>query len=279
MFTHYRRALESCQPYLLATQEISPLLEMAPLGIDLQEKGLILDPQARKNEVFLHLLQQLDRLNFGTLGMAMPKWVFYDCGVMPSAVFGFCGPAASLEPWVRRALKVPADYDGPVPLSIFIAIPMLENGSWFTHTLCTLNQACTGAAPEGLVMLSLALGVRILKIQTLYGATQWRNPRLGSFVSIGPLQLLTAYTPSHSVVRTLTWKLRLRRFLVEAALISPSTSSDAPPATHMLDVDDVTALIALQRDLEAGIPYAIVGRPTIRGSIVQVPLHRGALEQ
>ena len=120
-------------------------------------------------------------------------------------------------------------------------------------------------------MLSLALGVRVLKVQTLYGATQWRNPRLGSFVSIGPLQLLTAFTPSHTVVRTLTWRLRLRRFLVEAALISTSTSSDAPPATHMLDVDDDAALIALQRDLEAGIPYAIVGQPTVRGSIVQVP--------
>ena len=127
-------------------------------------------------------------------------------------------------------------------------------------------------------MLSLVFGVRVLKVQSLYGATQWRNPRLASFVSIGPLQLLTAYTPSHSVVRSLTWKLKLRRFLVEAALISPSTSSDAPPATHMLDVDDEVALIALQRDLEAGIQYAIVGQPPVRGSIVQVPLHRGGLE-
>ena len=275
MFTHYKRALDECQPYLLATREVAPLLEWEPLGMDIRERGLVLDPQQRGGADFLHLLQNLDRLSYGTLGMAMPKWVFYDCGVMPSAVFGFCGPASSLDPYVHRALDIPKGYDGPVPLSIFIAIPTLE-GAWFTHTLCSLNSVCTGAAPEGLLLLSLALGVRILKVQTLYGTTQWRSHRLGTFVGLAPLEVVTAYTPSHSVRRTLTWRLHLRRFLVEAALIKPGTSPTAPPATHVLDVDDENALITLQREIEAGIPYSIVGPPTRRGSIVQVPLHRGA---
>ncbi len=274
MFTHYRRAFEHCQPYVLATEEVSPLLEWAPLGVDVVGTGLVLDPQVRANEPFLHLLRNLDLLTFGILGMAMPKWVFYDCGVMPSAVFGFCGPAASLEPWVRRALEVPPDYDGPVPLSIFIAIPTVEPGGFFTHTLCSLNDVCTGAAPAGLTMLSFALGVRLLKVQTLYGTTQWRSGRLRKFVSMGPLELITAYTPAHSMRRTLTWRLRQRRFLTEAAIIKPGTSPAAAPATHMLDVDDEDALIALQKEIEAGAEYEIVGPTTKRGSIVQVPLHR-----
>lgn len=277
MLTHYERAFSNCRPYLLATRQVAPLLEYAPLGVDIRHNGLLLDPQRRINEPFLHLLQKLDQLAFGTLGMHMPKWVFYDCGVMPSAVFGFCGPASSLEPWVRRTLEIPADYDGPVPLSLFIAIPTLEDGAWFTHTLCSLSQVCTGAAPEGLVMLSLALGVRIIRARTLYGTTQWRSERLRTFASFGPLQLVTAYTPAHSVRRTMTWRLKLRRFLVEAAVIKPGTSPAAPPATHMLDVDDTDALIALQRDIEAGTQCSIVGPPVIHGSIVQVPLRKGNL--
>ncbi len=274
MLTHYKRALKGCRPYLLATSPVAPLLEYAPLGVDLRTNGLLLDPQKRINEEFLHLLQNLDRLAFGALGLHMPKWVFYDCGVMPSAVFGFCGPADSLEPWVRRTLEVPSNYKGAVPLSIFIAIPTLEDGAWFTHTLCSLNQVCIGAAPAGLDVLSLALGVRVLRAKTLYGINQWRSDRVGTLSSFGPLRVLTAYTPAHSMKRAFTWRLELQRFLVEAAVIKPGTSPAAPPATHLLDVDDVDGLIALQREIEAGGQCDIVGPPITRGSIVQMPIRR-----
>ncbi len=277
MLTHYHRAFQHCRPYVLATRAVAPHLDLKPLGLDLHEDGLVLDPQARKNEPFLRLLQHLDRLTFGPLGMEMPKWVFYDCGVMPSAAFGFAGPAASLEPWVRRALAVPDDYDGPVPLSLFIGIPTLQRNAWFTHTLCSLNHVCPGAAPAGLTTLSLTYGLRVLQARTLYGTAQWRSERLSVFVSLGPLSLLTAYTPAHSVKRTLTWRLELERYGLEAALLKPGTSPSAPPATHMLDVDDEDALISLQKEIESGVPYAIVGPPTTRGSIVQVPLCRGGL--
>lgn len=275
LLTHYQRAFSECRPYLLATRQVAPLLDTRPHGIDLHQTGLVLDPQARVNEPFLHLLQNLDRMTFGPLGMAMPKWVFYDCGVMPSAAFGFCGPARSLEPWVHRALDIPDRYDGMVPLSLFIAIPTVEKGAWFTHTLCSLNHACPGAAPAGLTLLSMAFGVRILPARILYGTSQWRSERLGSYVSFGPLEVVTAYTPAHSVRRTLTWRLHLQQFGVESALMKPGgVSPSAPPATHMLDVDDEEALIALQRDIERGVRVAIVGPPSTRGSIVQVPLRR-----
>ncbi len=275
MFPHFKRAFDECQPYVLATRHVAPRLEWEPLGFDLRKKGLVLDPQEQRNETFLHLLQNLDRLAFGAHGMAMPKWVFYDCGVMPSAVFGFCGPATSLEPWVRRALDVPDHYSGPVPLTIFIAIPTLEPGAWFTHTLCSINQVAEGAAPAGLRLLSMTLGLRLLKAETLYGTVQWRSDRVGTYVGVGPLELVTAFTPAHSFRRSLTFRLRLRRFLIEAALVKPGTSPGAPPATHMLDVDDEDALIRIQREIEAGVPFSIVGPPETRGSIVQIPLRRG----
>jgi hypothetical protein len=278
LLTHYQRALDRCQPYLLATEQVKPLLEMSPLGVNIQECGLVLDPQARKNEPFLHLLQQLDRLTFGPLEMAMPKWVFYDAGVMPSAVFGFCGPSSTLEPWVHRALGVPEGYSGLVPLTIFIAIPTTEDGTWFTHTLTSLNQVCMGtAAPAGLTMLSICLGTRVLKVRNLYGTTQWRSHRLDTLTALGPLDLATAYTPNHSVRRTFTWRLAIERPLIEAALLSSGVSAAARPATHILDVDDDDALISLQHEIEAGVRVQIVGPTLVRGSLVQCPIRKEAL--
>ena len=262
MFDLYLRAFARCRPYVLATQATAPRLELVPLGVDIQETGLVLDPQRRENEPFLHLLQSLDRLAFGPLGMAMPPWVFYDCGVMPGTVFGFCGPASDLEPWVRRALGVDPAYDGPVPLSIFIAIPMLQAGAWFTHTFCTLNRVCPGAAPAGLAQLTFALGVRVQKIHELYGTDQWRSDRIAALVGFGPLEVVTAYTPAHSMVRTLPWRLRLRRLRVEAALL------------QFLDVDDDAALIRVQREIEAGVQYVVAGPPVVRGSTYQLPVTR-----
>lgn len=275
LFTHFRRALDECAPYLLATQNNRPQLELAPLGVSLKRKGLILDPQKRENEDFLHLVQSLDRLTFGPLEMTMPKWVSYDAGIMPSGIFGFCGQPSSLDDWVKRALKVPEDYQGQVPLTQFIAIPTPEADSWYLHTLSSLNQVCMGAAaPANLTLLTLCLGVRVFRMKKLYGATQWRSSRLGMYVGLGPLEMMTAYTHNHSVKKSVTWRLNIQRPLVEAALINDGTSVAAQPATHMLDVDDIDALKQIQSEIEAGIKYHIVGQPITRGSIVQVPVRR-----
>ena len=275
LFTHFSRALDECMPYLLTTQHNYPQLQLAPLGISLKKRGVILDPQVRANEDFLHLLQNLDRLTFGPLEMTMPKWASYDAGIMPSGIFGFCGKVATLDAWVRKALKVPDDYQGHIPLTQFIAIPTPESNAWYLHTISSLNQVCMGAAaPANLNLLTLCLGVRVFRMQRLYGATQWRSSRLGMYVGLGPLEIITAYTHNHSVKKSVTWRLDIQRALVEAALINDGTSIAAQPATHMIDVDDIVALKHIQNEIEAGIKYYIVGRPSTRGSIVQVPVRR-----
>ena len=275
LFTHFRRALDECMPYLLTTQHNYPQLELAPLGISLKKRGIILDPQVRANEDFLHLLQNLDRLTFGPLEMTMPKWVSYDAGIMPSGIFGFCGKVATLDVWVRKALQVPDDYEGYIPLTQFIAIPTPESNAWYLHTISSLNQVCMGAAaPANLNLLTLCLGVRVFRMQRLYGATQWRSSRLGMYVGLGPLEIITAYTHNHSVKKSVTWRLDIQRALVEAALINDGTSIAAQPATHMIDVDDIDALKHIQDEIESGIKYYIVGQPSTRGSIVQVPVRR-----
>ena len=46
----------------------------------------------------------------------------------------------------------------------------------------------------------------------------------------------------------------------------------------MIDVDDVESLKRLQAEIEEGVRYQIVGPPTTRGSIVQVPVRRSIAE-
>ena len=275
LFAHFQRAFEDCSPYLLATKHNQPFFEMSPLGISIAKRGLILDPQKRANESFLHLVQELDKITFGPLEMTMPKWVSYDAGIMPSGIFGFCAQAPKLEQWVKRALAVPEDYIGQVPLTQLIAIPTPEKGAWYLHTISSINQVCMGAAaPANLILLTLCLAVRVFRMQRLYGASQWRSSRLNMYVSLGPLEILTAYTYNHSVQKTVTWCLDIQRPLVEAALINDGASTIAPPATHMIDVDDVEQLKFIQKEIEQGVKYHIVGSPLIRGSIVQVPVRR-----
>ena len=275
LFAHYRRAFNECAPYLLTTREHQHLLELAPLGVSITKRDGVIDAQKRGNRDFLHLLQQLEKLTFGPLEMTMPKWVSYDAGIMPAGIFGFSSAAPRLEDWVRSALKVRPDYQGHVPLTQFISIPTPEEGSWYLHTFSSLNQVCMGAAtPANLTLLTLCLGVRVFRMKRLYGGTQWRSTRLNKFVSLGPLEVITAYTPNHSVPKTLTWRLELKRPLIEAALINNGASVAALPATHMVDVDDEDALKQMQSEIEDGVRYQIVGQPMTRGSIVQVPVRR-----
>ena len=66
--------------------------------------------------------------------------------------------------WVLRALQVPPQYEGPVPLSMYVAIPMIEPGSWHTYTLCSLNEVAPGSGPAGLTVLTEAAGVQMFGV-------------------------------------------------------------------------------------------------------------------
>ena len=281
MLSLYGPILAQCEPYLIANPWIVPDLNLQPLGLAIPPHN-VLHPQERRHAAFLQMLQLVDKLTFGPFGMEMPSWVFYDCAVMPGAVFGLAIRAEKLEDWAREAMQVPPGYTGLVPVSLFIAIPMLagfaENvevpHTWLLYTLESLNQVSPGIAPAGILKLTLALGLRVFPIQTLYGTTQWRSPKLKVYADLGPLALVTAYTPAHSLPRTLSFRLQLRDVHHNTLLASPRVHPAAPPPNTLLDVDDVAALRQLQRDIEAGWRVYVVGHTIEHGAHVRVPLHR-----
>ncbi len=280
---HYSRILDTCEPYLIATRLIADHLSTTPLGIEIPRDNRF-DPQALASAPFLSVLRRCDALTFGPYGMQMPQWVFYDCAVMPGAVFGLGARASRLEPWARAALGVEPDYHGLVPLSAFITIPMLEGAherregeppsAWLLYTLHSMNSVSPGIGPEGLSTATLALGLRVFPIRTLYGVSQWRNPRLGVYADLGPLELVTAYTPAHSLPRTLCFRARIEPLTLDALLIGPRMHPRSPPPNVLLDVDDVAELRRVQTEIEQGVRYELVGAPETRGAFVLAPLHR-----
>ncbi len=269
MLQYYRRILDDCEPYVIARQALWGGLDLAPLGVEVPV-GNVFDPQRVAHGPFMQLVGRLDELTYGPLALNMPSWVFYDCAVVPGAIFGFARRAAALPPWARKTLRVPDDYEGLVPVSMFIAIPMAHRKAQLVFTLCSLNEVAPGAAPEGLWRLTLAAGTAALAVDVMVGTVQWRSPQLGLYATLGPLKLLTAWTPAHDVRETATFYVQVddeaRGRLLRGDLV-PSSEAE-----RFVDADDLGALRALQSEVEEGVDVWVIGPAEIRGSDTRVPL-------
>lgn len=297
MLHHYAPILSMCEPFVIAHAGIRGALNLTPMGVAIPAANVI-DPQLRRHAAFVGLLRKLDALTFGPFGMTMPPWVFYDCAVMPGAFLGLGMRAERLEPWALEALEVPRDYDGLIPVSQCIAIPKLSSyapahagghdldphgrtdlpETWLLYSLESINQVSPGFAPPGVLALTLALGLSCIPIRRIYGVTQWRSPKLDTYVGLGPIELVTAWTPAHSLPRTLTFRLEPEEIRIPALLDAAAWHPLAPPPNELLNPDDPAALQALQARLEAGWRVRVVGPARGHGAHLRVPLATTAPE-
>lgn len=281
MLFNYAAILDVCEPFLIAHQGVREVLNTCPAGVTIPADNII-DPQHQRHGDLFRQLRRLDRMTFGPFGMTMPSWVFYDCAVMPGAFFGLAARASRLEPWALDALEVPAGYTGLIPLSQVIAIPVLSGfrdgktipDTWLMYSAESINQVSPGMAPAGLLKLTLALGLRVFPLKTLLGTSQWRSHKLPTYLDLGPFELVTAYTPAHSLPRTLSFRIDIAETNLITLLATPRRHPDSPPPNALLDPDDVPSLRALQRDLEAGWRVRVVDHPSYYGSQVRVGLHK-----
>lgn len=272
MLDRYAKIFESCEPYLVRTRRYQGQMSLSPMGVPIAPDN-IFDPHDLSSAQFLTLVQRMDDLVHHPVGMKMARWVFYDCAEMPGVIFGFGQKANKLPGWLREALGVGDDYEGLVPLSNLIMIPMLPPGAFLSYSLCSINQVCPGGAPAGLSLMTLLLGLKVVPLRELYSTTQWRSPTLPILTQFGPLELLTAYTPAHSLPATLTFRFGVdAERLSQAVLGAPALAQ----GTILLDADDTSAMRRLQAEIEAGARYSVVGRPISSGALTLVPLARAA---
>jgi hypothetical protein len=225
-----------------------------------------INPQLLENAEFVDLVQNLDNISFGPMGLHMPGWVFYDCGVMPGMVFGLARPAQSVKPWVRRVMGVADDYDGLVPLTMFIAIALLPENSWLVYTLTGINEVAPGSTSGCMVRDTLAGGVALLDVKTLYATMQWRSRSFPHYTALGPLRLLTAWTPAHDIPSTLTFRIEVGEGASSVLLRSTDEiAPNTPVPNRVIDVDDPDVLQELQAVIESGAHVQVIAPPQSLG--------------
>ncbi|HRO66913.1 MAG TPA: hypothetical protein PL182_05055 [Pseudobdellovibrionaceae bacterium] len=147
---------------------------------------------------------------FGPAGMEMPRWVFYDCAVVPGFVAGFACRASKVPEAMKKVLQVGPDGEW-VPLSLFIIIPTMRRGEWVAHNLCTINSLLPDKKDHlyGLGFLSKAFGLWYANVEQCTGFTQWGSPALKLHSHYGYMEILGAYAPIHSHAKTLTYRANI----------------------------------------------------------------------
>lgn len=210
-------------PFAALTRHGPPLL--AP-------PELCLDPQRVADAPLLKRLRALDEAFFGPRGQAMPSWVLYDCALAPGVVFGLAAPSSEL----------PADWrsdtsgDELVPVAMVSLLPLPRTSRHLIHTLAWRGDGAFGREV-------LALAVSATGLTSFRVVTGWSSPELVLFAERGPLRLISAWTPAHDVLATVTADLDA----------GPSPSLELAPVPT-----GPSEMQALQAAIEAGAPRYLV---------------------
>lgn len=172
-----------------------------------KDQPLIKNPLKVSECEFGNMIMRLEGSAFEKASMAMPRWVFYDCAVMPGFVAGFA-IHRDLANKKTLDLLTPAKDQEWIPISLFIVIPTMGHNEWVAHNLSSINSKLDESERYyGLGYLTKAYGLWYANIQKCCGMTQWLSPALKLHTHYGPFEILTAYTPLHSYAQTLTYKL------------------------------------------------------------------------
>lgn len=226
---------------------------------------------------FADQVLNLEAKAFGPSGMAMPRWVFYDCAIVPGFVAGFAQRTSTLPESVQEVLST--EDEEWTPLSLFIIIPTMSGkGEWVAHNLCSINSLIPAEDQYyGIGFLSKAFGLWYANVKTCCGMTQWGSPSIRLHSHYGDFEVLTAYTPVHSYSRTLTYRVKVdvSRW---PAFFHKLTKGKSPgqsehtasfhkqyePAGFNVDPSQEDSLISFQKRLEQGEgPYFLDGAETI----------------
>lgn len=167
------------------------------------------NPMDLKELEFAEQIYFLEEKSFGAANMAMPRWVFYDCAIMPGFVAGFAIRTSKLPEAIRKVMRTDPACEW-TPISLFIIIPTMAKGEWVAHNLCAVNSLLAEKDRlYGLGFLSKAFGLWYANVETCCGMTQWGNPALKLHTHYGTMEVVTAYTPVHSHAKTITYRVKV----------------------------------------------------------------------
>lgn len=216
---------------------------------------LMLDPFKMQNVEFANQILRMEGAAFASSGMPMPRWVFYDCALMPGFVCGFAVKASSANEKLKQVVQVGGQEEW-VPISLFIIIPTIKSGEWVAHNLCSVNSLLDEKQRYyGLGFLTKAFGLWYANVETCCGMTQWGNSSVKLHSHYGDFEILTAYSPIHSHPKTLTYRLKVHtreweKFFTKKS--APDAKKRFQPTDIQVDPNSVDSMIQLQQRLEKG---------------------------
>ncbi len=205
---------------------------------------------------FANLILDLEHKAFEKSQMPMPRWVFYDCAIMPGYVAGFAMKQSQMSDLQKSFYPRLKPEDEWVPISLFIIIPTMARGEWVAHNLCSINSLSSRENRfYGLGFLTKAFALWFANIEICCGMTQWTSPALRLHSHYGEFEILTAYTPVHDYPETLTYRLKVDPHYWEV-FFNKSTSENFEErymkSEHSVCRKDVGSLKALQLLIESG---------------------------
>jgi hypothetical protein len=237
-------------------------------------KPIFKEPLDVKELAFADRIYSLEERAFGPSNMAMPRWVFYDCAVIPGFVAGFAIRPKALSKALRDLLdpkKYPAsaspiktssvlkeveslDEMDWVPLSLFIIIPTMHKGEWVAHNLCSVNSLLPKQDQfYGLGFLSKAFGLWYANVEQCSGMTQWGSPALKLHSHYGHLEVIGAYAPVHSHAKTITYRVQVNTHCWEKFFNKEPDLAfleSYGPTGEFIDPGSEASMMDLQRKIE-----------------------------
>jgi hypothetical protein len=188
--------------------------------------------------------------------LVTPRWVFYDCAVMPGIICGFAARTEDLPPAVTKALGNNPALEW-TPVSLFIVIPTLHANHWMAHNLGSANSLLPKELRwPGLGFLTKAFGLWYANIECQFGVTQWDNPAIKLHSNFGYMELVTSYTPFHTHAHSLTYRTQVdtgvwRRFF-DDQYRDARFHRDFVPSGLQVEPSKLVSIQGLQKRLEMG---------------------------
>lgn len=168
---------------------------------------IIMEPLEMGEVYFANQILNLDQVAFRVTGLLTPRWVFFDCAVMPGLIAGFAMRTAAMPEEIKKILKVTVDIEW-TPISLWVGMPTLEPGRWMAQNLASINSL---VSPQhrlrGLGFLSKAYALWYGNVKELYGVAQWNSASLKLHANYGPFELVTSYTPIHDYASSVTYRM------------------------------------------------------------------------
>lgn len=239
------------EPYVIATAPLLRRIDDSPLGVRLS-KDRFYDPTRRRSEAFVDLIDRVDVMTFGPLGMRMPRWAIYDCAELPGAIVGLGGSHDKLPEPLRSEIA-PAEF---VPFTMCMATPMVAEGHWLVYSISSLLELVPNFDTVATSAETLAIALAMLRVKRATGTIQWGSHRLAAQARFGPLAVRAAWVPAHTHPATCVFEWAVDDASQEQALKPPLAS---PDGAFPVDEADHPALQRLQARIEGGEELELTG--------------------